>query len=188
MGENLMSKLYFSDYDNWPTIQKQYIYEAWVPFVTDRPLNFFINNHGSEKEGFLTEFIEDNSISSEHRVLVTLKRRKVLILSSDEQAQNKIQPDVLMAKIVTIKPIQRLQDWYKALIKDEHALFVYLPKEITGEEAYINMTQVTTIGKKLLIQKKNLLTADRMELVEKRHMECIDLGVIKPDAEIAVGE
>ncbi|WP_410514711.1 PemK-like protein [Paenibacillus sp. BR2-3] len=183
-----MDGLKFSDYDEWSGIQKQNIFEAWVPFVPDRPLDFFVHNEGSENEGFITSIINDTSKLSTHNVVIPLKRRKVVILTSDKLCADIYYPDVLVAKIVTIKDHHCTQDWYKLLLADKHSLFVRLPKEITGEESYINMAQVTSIGKKLLIQKKYILPAERMQLVERRHKECIDLGVIKNDTESAASE
>jgi len=184
----VLSRLHFSDYDNWKDIEKQYIFEAWVPFVSDRPLQFFVPREGCEKEGFLTDIIDDNTPSSQHQIVSDLKRRKVVVLTSDELSKSLTFPDVLVAKIITVKEHHRQQDWYRLLLRDEHPLAVYLPKSITGEECYINMAQITTIGKKLLIEKQQLLPADRMEIVEQRYEEIADLGVIKLDSEIAINE
>ncbi|WP_237690735.1 PemK-like protein [Paenibacillus caui] len=183
-----MEGLKYSDYDQWSEISKQYIFEAWVPFVPDRPLDFFVHNEGSVTEGFITSVIDDRTVYSIHKAVIPLKRRKVVILTADSLCKDKYYPDILVAKIVSIKDHHRDQEWYKLLVQDKHALFVHLPAEITGEESYINMAQVTSIGKKLLIEKKNILSAGRMQLVERRHKECIDLGVIKTEIEEAINE
>lgn len=112
------------------------------------------------------------------------QRRKVIVLSSDDYSKNIHIQDILIAKIVTIKSNHREQNWYKLLIEDKHPLFVHLPEGITGEESYVNLAQVTSIGKKMLINKRLLLPEDRMQLVENRLNDFIDLGVIKSDSVI----
>jgi hypothetical protein len=183
----LLSQLRYIDRDNWHEIERQYIFEALVPFVPERPLDFFVYNHGSTNEGFITSIIEDANSLAEHKIVTTLKRRKVLLLTSDELCRDLIYPDVTIAKVYSIKPEHKKQEWYKLLVADQHPLYVYLPDNITGEECYIHMASATTIGKNMLIQKKCLIPGDRMELVEQRHQECIDLGVIKITEDEATG-
>ncbi|MGG4105252.1 PemK-like protein [Paenibacillus lautus] len=179
----------FSDYDKWSEISKQSIFEAWVPYVSDRPLQFFIPKHGSDNEGYLTDVIADSTNESEHKIVTELKRRRVLILTSDELCKSKTFPDILVAKIVSIKERHREQNWYKNhLVNDTHPLYVHLGKDVTGEESYINLAQPMTIGKKMLIQNYNkVLGPDRMALVEDRYARLVSLGVIKT-ADQAVNE
>lgn len=50
------------------------------------------------------------------------------------------------------------------------------------------MAQITTIGKKLLIEKQGLLPHGRMRLIEDRYKEIVELGVIKNESEAAANE
>ncbi|EJW13909.1 PemK-like protein [Paenibacillus alvei] len=171
----------FSDYDKWSEICKQGIFEAWVPWVSDRPLEFFIPKHDNPKEGILTDVISDKTEESQQKIITDLKRRKVVVLTSDDQCQDTYFSDVLVAKIVSIKDHHRTQDWYKNyLLNDIHPFYVHIPANGVLKESYINIAQPMTIGKKMLIKNHNMiLPADRMVLVEKRFTEMIDLGVIK---------
>ncbi|OME54071.1 hypothetical protein BSK59_15940 [Paenibacillus odorifer] len=171
----------FSDYDKWSEICKQGIFEAWVPFVSDRPLEFFIPNHDNPKKGTLTDVISDNTQESQQRIITDLKRRKVLILTSDELCKDMMFPDVLVAKIISIKDHHRDKDWYNnLLIKDKHPFYIHIPENEIIKESYINVSQPMTIGKKMLIKNHNMiLPADRMILVERRYADMVELGVIK---------
>src|SRR5690606_1971483 len=112
--------------DNWSEITKQSIFEAWVPYVSDRPLDFFVPRSDDGKEGVITNVIDDRTPLSEHRIVNTMKRRKVIILTSDELCQNYMISDVLVAKIISVKVHQRNQDFYKKyLINDIHPLYVH---------------------------------------------------------------
>lgn len=171
----------FSDPDKWSEICKQGIFEAWVPYVSDRPLNFFIPKHGSPNEGFLTDVIADNTFESSQRIVTDLKRRKVLVLTADDLCQDTYFDDILVAKIISIKDRHRQQDWYKnLLLKDKHPFYIHLPENGVIKESYINISQPMTIGKKMLIENHNIiLQSNRMALVEKRYAEMVDLGLIK---------
>lgn len=187
--------LRYSDPRQWVNIEKQMIFEAWVPYVSDRPLDFFVpceikdSTYEGKRVGFLTEVIEDDSIYSTHLAVSELRRRKVVILSRDDVCQATYEDDVLIAKIITVKDHHRSKPWYEQLVEGTHQWFVHLPAEITGKESYINMSQIMTIGKKMLIQKHKLLPSEQMEMVEARYVYGVELGVIKDlDDEIAVSK
>lgn len=135
--------------------------------------------------------IEDDSIFSSHKAVTDLKRRKVVVLSRDEVCQSQYEDDVLIAKIITIKDYHRSKPWYQDLVNGSHQWFVHLPEHITGKESYINMSQIMTIGKKMLIQKHHYLPSEQMEMVEARYVYGVQLGVIKETDEagdLAVSE
>lgn len=188
-----MSYLRYSDRSNWKDIEKQMIFEAWVPYVSDRPLDFFIPFKTDDKnppsalhkrsEGFITDIIEDNSNFSAHLVVTPLKRRKVVILSRDEVCQSYDDDEVLIAKIVSVKKWMRSLPWYSDLVNGSHQWFVHLPESETGVESYINMSQIMTIGKKMLISQHSLLDPERMKMVESRYMYSVALGLIKGESE-----
>lgn len=187
-----MNPFYYSDENKWNDIEKQAIFEAWVPFIANRPLPFFIPyadegtqdiHSGKRVEGFVTNIIGDDSLNSSHLVVNKLKRRKVVVLSRDEVCQNRNMPEILVARIYSVKDYQRYAPWYEGLLNGKHEWFVHLPAEITGKESYINMTQVMPIGKNLLIQKHDMLSTYHMAEVEARYEYGVDLGVIKLDGE-----
>lgn len=184
----LNMKIPFSDPDNWEEIEKQSIFEAWVPFVAQRELQFYIPNPEKENHGIITGIIDDSSHDSEHFIVSKMKRRKVIVLTKDELCQDVMFPDVLVAKIISIK--DKTSRPYKLMVENKHPFFIHLPEHITGEESYINMAQVTTIGKTLLIQKQSMLPRDQMAIVEEMYAKCVDLGIIKEDSsdDIAVNE
>lgn len=181
-----MKESYFSDRDNWKKINKQCIYEAHLPYVPERPFLYFILEHGSDTKGFLSKELGESSKNSELLIVNTLKRRKVLVLSSDDLNHNTVQPDILVAKITSIKEHEKTQNFYKLIKNDQHPTYVYLPKSITGEECYVDLTSVTTIAKNLLLEYKAFLPPDRMEEVEKVFQDCLDLGIVKKNMESAI--
>ena len=168
---------------NWEQIEKQYIFEALLPFVPERPIDFFIPdpNDATKTKGTLSNSTGDFSLAAEQRVVLTLKRRKVVVLSSDENCQDTALRNVMVARIISIKPEQVGQDWYNLLVQDQHPWFAYLPKEVTGQECFVDLTSVTAVGKTMLLSKKYMVPSDRMAIVETVFQNCIDLGVIKSD-------
>lgn len=187
---NFLNPFTYSDKERWKDIEKQMIFEAWVPFVSNRPLQFFVPYPKSEEEeesplhtgiikGHLTNIIGDDSTSSTHNVVSTLKRRKVVVLSRDSVCKNDYMPEIIVARIFSIKDKHREARWYPDLVSGNHEWFVHLPKHITGRESYVNMTQTMPIGKNLLIKRYGLLDSELMKMVEARYKHGIALGVIK---------
>lgn len=188
----------YEDHQYWSEIGKQQIFEAWVPHVANRPMGFFVPfNDGQDIEllqrepyitkpieGMVTNQIQDNSIFSEHLVVNKLKRRRVVILTGTEWCVDETYPVVNVAKIVSIKPDRKGTKWHQTVVNGDHPFFVHLPEEITGVESYINMAQVTTIGKKLLITKYGQMRADIMRSIEKTYNKIVDLGIILPDHKV----
>lgn len=179
----------YIDRQKWSDIEKQSIFEAWVPFIPNRPMPFFISDEFSDDgkpllhngmTGYLTDIIGDDSKSSIHYVLHTMKRRKVVILSSDDVCQNTTMPDLLVARIVSVKDYHREAIWYPNLLDGTHEWFVHLPEHVTGKESFINMMQAIPIGKNLLIEKyPSMLSSDKMRMIEERFAAGLALGVIK---------
>lgn len=177
----------YTNPDNWNEIERQYIFEALMPYVPERPIGFFIPDSDDPEKGTLSKSYGDFSKAAEQQVVLTMKRRKVLILSSDELSQDNVFSDVTVAKIVSIKPYQRNEEWYKLLIEDKHPLFAYIPKDITGQECFVDLSTVTTIGKSMLLSRKVQIPGSRMEIVNERLEECIALGVVKRTEEEIAG-
>jgi hypothetical protein len=171
---------YFADMDKWDEIQKQGIYEAWVPYVIDKPIDFFVPDPEKDSYGYITSVIDDNTPISEHKILTPMKRRKIVILTSDENCKNRFIPDVTILKIISIKDSVKNQDFYKKyLINDLHPFYVHLPEEITEKESYVNIVQIMTISKKLLIKNVSMMPSTRMDIIESRIADYIDLGNVK---------
>ena len=177
-----MFEMRYTEKANWKEIARQRVFEALLPFVPERPIEFFVPDPMDPNKGTISESFGDTRGAAVQKVVLTLKRRKVLILSSDEICHNNYQTDVTVAKISTISEKQKSKGMYKLLIADKHPLFAYLPAEVTGEESYVDLSSVTTIGKSMLLSDKLQIPAERMQLVNQRLEECIALGIVKEDA------
>jgi mRNA-degrading endonuclease toxin of MazEF toxin-antitoxin module len=176
-----LSDLRYTDKRNWKEIERQRVFEALLPYVPERPIEFFVPDPSEPNKGTICKHFGDTQGAAEQKVVLTLKRRKVLILSSDENCQSQYQTDVTVAKVSSISEKQKSTKMYQLLVSDRHPLFAYLPKDVTGVESYVDLSSVTTIGKSMLLSKKVLIPAERMQLVNQRLEECIALGIVKED-------
>ena len=95
---------------------------------------------------------------------MTVKPRKVVVLTNDEINQNEYFEYILVALINTIKPNEKHKEWYHKLINDEHPIFTYIPK---GKlERYVDLSQTMSIHKSLLLRKSDPIPEDRMKVID----------------------
>lgn len=179
---------HFLNPDNWKDIHRGHLYLAsfFYPSSTERPLSFFKPTHSNSSYGRITISVgnfapvkvkgKNKKSSLEQQVVVKMKPRRVLVLSSDKFNHSKQFDYVQVAPIMSIEPKDKKMPWYKQLIIDEHPTFVYLPKDITGQEAYIDMLELISIHKSSLLSKKEELPIDRMIIAEEILIDCLELG------------
>lgn len=181
----------FLNRENWKQIERGYEFEAAIlyPSDTKRPLSFFIPNKNNPLEGkivdqignFSPEIIEGRPRAREQQVVVTIKPRKVIIVTNNIINQNEEFEYILIAPINTIKLSEKSKDWYEKLIYDEHPIFTYIPKG--NIERYVDLSQIMTIHKSLLLTKYDKIPDERMELIDENLLQCLSLGIIKEEAE-----
>lgn len=174
----------FLDESNWSLINHGWIFEAAVPYVSERPLDFFIPNANNPDTGTVVngtkvqmqaQFLD----GKEKQVVLKVKPRKVLILSNDELNHDASHYDVTVAKIYSIKDSEHSEPWYDPTVEGTHPFFVYLESSITGKECYIDLSTVTTIHKNMLLEEK-LNISPVMESVGSKLEYCLSaLGMYR---------
>lgn len=176
--------LKFLDEANWKHIKRGWVYEAAMPYVGQRPLDFFIPDKGNPYRGTVKGFNGDFRPSEVHQIVVSLKQRKVVVVSRDEDINqdNRIKT-VNVAPIVSIEPSEHDTEWYKMAVSGEHPFFVYLPEIVTGKECIINVSNITTIHKTLLLNDKFDLS-EFLPVIDNKLEYCLQLGAYKADSEV----
>ncbi|WP_339236229.1 hypothetical protein MKX40_22210 [Paenibacillus sp. FSL R5-0517] len=183
----------FLEQSNWSLIKRGWVFEAVVPFAGERPLDFFIpdqrNSYRGRKHSIsqtgtsvaLSENFETGQ--SEFEIVLKVKRRKVVIISSDDLNGDNSHDDVIVAKIYSIKEHEKDEEWYHLTKAGTHPLFAYLPDAVTGKECYVDLSNTTTIHKNMLLDEKYDIT-EFMDIIEQRIEYCYQMGVYKKISQI----
>lgn len=170
--------------ENWKDIKRGWIHEAVVPFTAERPLDFFIEDEKNPKYGKIESGFGVFKPSILHKAVVELKQRKVLILSNDEICQATDVYDITVAPIYGIYSDDKQKDWYKQVVNNDHPFFAYLPEEVTGKECLIDLTNVISISKNMLLKDK-IDISDKMDHIENVLERCLQLGLYKKSVSIS---
>lgn len=188
-----MSTFYINN-DNWNEIKRGFLYEAamFYPSDTDREskLKFFVADEDNANRGSIVEDIgnfnpnkvEGRIVNLEQRILVTLKTRKVVIISSDKMNESKEIEFVQVAPIMSISDYDKKKTWYRKTVNDRHPAFVYIPEKVTGRECYVDISEIMSIHKGMLQRRVKAVPEDRMLVIEENILECLDLGLIEEEA------
>ncbi|WP_336784137.1 hypothetical protein [Paenibacillus illinoisensis] len=173
----------FMDKSKWSLIKKGWIFEAAVPYVGERPLDFFIPD---KKDSFRGKVVRGTSVAlsedfteggnTVYQVVLDLKPRKVVVLSNDELNSSETQLDVMVAKFYSITDKDKSESWYELAVNGTHPFFVYLGQEVTGRECIIDLSTITTIHKNMLLEEKLDITSI-MPVIESKIQYCFDLGL-----------
>lgn len=173
----------------WKNIERGYEFEAAMLFPSDtkRPLSFFIPEELGSSKGEIRNSVGDfkpikvgeKFKAREQMVVMTIKPRRVVVLSSNEINQDEYFEYILVAPINTVKPHEKEKNWYKLLKEDEHPIFTYVPN-IKGDR-YIDLSQIVSIHKSLLLRKYEEVAIERMDVLEANLLQCLSLGIIEED-------
>ncbi|RAK14860.1 PemK-like, MazF-like toxin of type II toxin-antitoxin system [Anoxybacillus vitaminiphilus] len=179
----------FIDKENWSDIHRGYEYEAVLPYPSDtkRPLSFFVPDSCDPERGRIVEsignfrpvYVNGKPTAKEQKIVMTVKPRKVVVLTNDVINQNEDFEYILIAPINTIKPDEKHKDWYHKLVNDDHPIFTYIPK--WNLERYVNLSQTMSIHKSLLLHKSDPIPDDRMKVIDDNLVQCLALGLISED-------
>lgn len=180
----------FLDKASWGNVERGYEFEAAILYPSDnkRPLSFFIPDVEGSTYGKIVDSIGDfkpvridgKSRAKEQMVVMTIKPRRVVILSSNEINQNTNFEYILVAPINTVKQFEKAKEWYQLLKEDSHPIFTYLPNG--NIERYVDLSQTVSIHKSLLLKKYGETPPERMEALESNLLQCLSLGVIEDDS------
>ncbi|SFJ64719.1 hypothetical protein SAMN02799624_05358 [Paenibacillus sp. UNC496MF] len=94
----------------------------------------------------------------------------------------------MVAPIFTIKPDDEKKPGYQKIIDDDHPYFIYVPRTLPDGKVlkrYIDVSQLISIHKGILLEKKEVLETDRMGLLEDLLIENLDLGAEGEDGQQA---
>jgi hypothetical protein len=180
--------------DNWTEIQRGFIFEAimFYPSDTKRPLTFFIPDAGSPDKGSAVQAVGNfnaqkvNGIfqAVEQKAIVTLKPRKVVILSNDVLNQEEEFEFIQVAPIMSLTQRDKSKDWFKMVQNDTHPIFVYLDSSITGKECYVDLSETMSIHKGTLLRKLNEVPEPRLTVIEEHLAECLSLGYVEEEDDV----
>ncbi|WP_100489243.1 type II toxin-antitoxin system PemK/MazF family toxin [Sporolactobacillus pectinivorans] len=175
--------------ENWKDIHKNNIFNAVMVYPSDtkRPLRFFLPLQDNPNQGIISEYrgdfspqLKDGKMKArEQQIVMTVKPRHVVVISYDFINNSSEYEYILVAPLNTIKENEKIKPWYQKLITDEHPIFVYCKNE--RYEQYIDVSQITTIHKSLLINKVGELDSERQRVLEDNIVECLSLGVLDED-------
>lgn len=181
----------FLNKENWGNISRGFVFDAamFYPSDTQRPLEFFVPDMDNQRYGtlvndigdFSPKMIEGRHQAVEQKVVITLKPRKVIVVTNNDLNHNGEFEYIHVAPTMSIHPKDKDKPWYQKVIKDEHPFFVYLPENITGKEAIVDISQIISIHKSMLLRKGIEIPPDRLDLIEQTIMECLDLGLYEEE-------
>lgn len=186
----------FSDPNNWGNISRGTLFDAaWLHHSDmERPLTFFIPEVEDPSTGKLSKsdgdfspvLVNGKMRAVEQQIVVTLKPRLVLVISHNDICQTTSFDFVHVAPVMTITEHDKTKRAYEKMKNDDHPFFIYLPETVTGRECYVDLSQLTSVHKSLLLNKKKFNVPDnRMSNVEEVITELLDMGV-EDSEEVAV--
>ncbi|MFC7063953.1 hypothetical protein [Halobacillus seohaensis] len=168
--------------ENWGEIEKGYFFQAAMYYLSDteQPLKFLMTDENGnlsveERHGNFDSIIGPNGRPSavEQDVVVTVKPRQVVILSNNNVNQSERFKYVQVAPVFGIKGYETKKPWYEDLKDDSLEGFVFVPKGRNG--IAIDLTQISTIHKSLLLEKQDYLRQPRMDFLESQLLDQLDI-------------
>ncbi|GIO39485.1 MULTISPECIES: hypothetical protein [Paenibacillus] len=181
MTKNRDSK--FLSPENWHLIKRGWIYEAAIPYTGERPLDFFIRDTNNPNKGSIVKGNGNFVPGQEHLVVLGLKQRKVIVVSNDDLCQDKNIFDVTVAPIYSIYEEDKKFEWYNDVVNGNHLFYSYLSKDITGRECVVDLSNIITIGKNMLLNDKHDATS-QMQDIHLKMEYCLQLGIYKKRQEV----
>ncbi|MDP8527361.1 hypothetical protein ACFWA2_19815 [Bacillus subtilis] len=164
--------------ENWSYIKRGWMHEAVVPFTAERPLNFFHEDPTDSSKGVIAKGLGSFTPGKIHKAVIELKQRKVVILSNDDHCSDTDIYDVTVAPVYGIYEDDKKENWYSLAVKDQHPFFAYLPKDITGKECVVDLTNVISISKNMLLVDKVDIN-HKMSHIESLLEKCLSLGIYR---------
>lgn len=177
-----MSESKFVNPEKWKEIKRGYFYQAAMYYLSDteQPLRFVdkSDNHTytiNKKIGNFDPVTVDGKLRAvEQDIVITVKPRQVIVLSNNKLNQSKQFEYVQVLPVFSLSYENSKQGWYSKLVQDIHLGFAYLPRR-KGFGLAVDLTQVSTIHKSLLLRKQSKVPYDRMTFIESQLLELLDL-------------
>jgi hypothetical protein len=178
---SLVSDSVFINPENWQDIEKGYFFQAAMYYLSDteQPLKFLVSDENGvlsieERNGDFDPIeIDGIKKAKEQDIVVTVKPRQVIILSNDTVNQSSKFEYIQIAPVLGLYRNNIRTSWYNDLINDNLEGFAYIPKGRYGVE--VDLTQITTIHKSMLLVKQSKVPTDRMAFIESQIVDILDL-------------
>ncbi|WP_335871947.1 type II toxin-antitoxin system PemK/MazF family toxin [Bacillus sp. 2205SS5-2] len=176
-----MTESIFIDSNNWYLIERGFFFQAAMSYYSDQeqPLRFLKRDEEGnliierENGNFDPVIIDGRPRAVEQDIVITVKPRQVIILSNNILNKSKDYDYVQVAPIMGLKERDLVKNWYQDLINDSHIGFAYIPRGLYGIE--VDLTQITTIHKSMLLKKQTKVPEDRMKFIDSHIAELLDM-------------
>jgi len=172
----------FINPENWRDIERGYFYQAAMYYLSDteQPLKFLVSDDDGvlsieERNGNFAPIVDDNGRKKavEQTVIITVKPRQVVVLSNNVVNQSDKFEYIQVAPVFGLSAKNVNTNWYNDLVSDMLEGFAYIPNRNYGVE--VDLTQISTIHKSMLLEKQSKVPTDRMEFIESQILEVLDL-------------
>ncbi|RXI96322.1 hypothetical protein DS745_21605 [Anaerobacillus alkaliphilus] len=146
---------------------------------TEQPLKFIVRKEDGtisieKRNGNFDPIVVDgNKRAVEQNVLITVKPRQAIILSNDVINRSDNFSYVEVAPVFGLTERNSEELWYEDLINDRLEGFAFISKGRYGIE--VDLTQITTIHKSMLLKKQTMVPKHRMDFIESQILEQLDL-------------
>lgn len=117
--------------------------------------------------------VEGRPRAVEQDVIITVKPRQVIILSDNKMNQSKQFEYIQVLLVFSLDKAETTKPWYKDLLKDNQLGFAYINNKRHGLR--VDLTQVSTIHKSMLLKEQKEVPKDRMSFIESHLLELLDL-------------
>src|SRR5690554_3081593 len=118
----------FLEKSNWSQIKRGWIYEAIIPFIGKRPLDFFVPDPNNKYRGTIVGRTGEYKPSETQQIVVSLKQRKVIVISGNDVNSDNAFMNITVAPIFSVKDEDKGEYWYKEMIAGRHPLFLGFPE------------------------------------------------------------
>lgn len=181
-----MNNLRYMDPKNWGDIERGYVFDAAMLYHSKRPLKFFVPDDDDANRGRLVDangdfspvMIDGSPRAREQQVVVTVKPRKIIVLSTDLINKSSDFEYIHVAPLFSISKEDREKSWYPLVKEDRHVTFLLVPGR-KGYERYADLSQMTSIHKGLLLNRQEKVGEDRMEQVNDMLLNILELGILQ---------
>jgi len=172
----------FINPENWRDIERGYFYQAAMYYLSDteQPLKFLVSDDDGvlsieERNGNFAPIVDDNGRKKavEQTVIITVKPRQVVVLSNNVVISQINSNIFKLPRFLDCQQKNVNTNWYNDLVSDMLEGFAYIPNRNYGVE--VDLTQISTIHKSMLLEKQSKVPTDRMEFIESQILEVLDL-------------
>lgn len=166
---------------NWKDINRGYFYQAAMYYLSDteQPLRFIKKNADDtfnieKRHGDFSPIKMDGvKRAVEQDIAITVKPRQVIVVSNDIMNKNPNFEYIQVLPVLGVYQSNTKKPWYQRLISDQLPGFAFIHKGQYGVK--VDITQISSIHKSMLLEKQSMVPTERMEFIESQMLEVLDL-------------